>query len=153
MANSRVTAFLIVHNKVTKQVTLWNWVLFETLIVVTQQSIDNSQPIFLLFFGTRRFITTFTRPYILSQIHTVHTLVSYFKRAMIILSCNLCLIIPSDLFYHHIQSKILEAFLLPPASLPLRANASIIHPSTFGTIWHLVHIMELHILPLTSAAT
>jgi hypothetical protein len=41
---------------------------------------------------------------------------------------------------------------LPPHSV-VRANASNILPSTFDAIWHLVHIMELHILPLISAAT
>jgi len=104
---------------------------------------------------TRRFITTFTIPPqfpILSQMHSVHTLPSYFSKIHLILSSRLRLgLLPTGF-----PTKILYVFLICPmrVACPSHLGLDLKTQITFGEAYKLLPMQSspafCYLLPLMS---
>jgi hypothetical protein len=131
----------------THELTPWSWVLIQKAPVV--QLLENSP-----LFGTRRFITVFTRARHRSasqtrliQFVTPHSTSLWY---VLLLASHTRLGLPTDLFPSGFPNKTLDAFLF--------SHTHAIYPETsysliykFSYIWRGVQVMKLLIMQLSPA--
>jgi hypothetical protein len=100
---------------------------------------------FSTFYGTRRFITVFTRALdffpVLSQINPVDPTPSYSLRSILILSTYRRLGLPGGLFPSGFLTNILYVFLFPFVLHALPISSSLTHHSNYS--WRRVQVMKL----------
>jgi hypothetical protein len=127
--------------------TPWSWVLREKLTV--------AQPVFSIFYGTRRFITVFTRAR-----HWSPSWARSFQpipfnpisqRSILILSSHLCVGLLSCLFANGFPSKL---YMQSSSSHPCYMSC-LFHPPWLGQsncMWRKVQVMKLLILQFSQTA-
>jgi hypothetical protein len=108
------------------QLTSWSWALLEKQPV--EQLLKNSPT----FYGTRRFITVFTRALhcSLTWARGIQSISSHpiYLRSILILSTHLLLGLPSGLFPSRFPTKILHTFLYPSSCyIPCTCHPTLLH--------------------------